>query len=296
MKLLVVLAVFLLLLIVLALLAFYLERSWRQFQANRAERAEDGENIKFGINSLNVEQLNLDGLTASVSNWATQLRNMILPGEQDEQLVEQFRSWAVNGLKDDPELQEWLLALPEEGFGLLTWHIASFCKEMNFELAWLFDEQASLAPELKATIRSVVIDYCQACQRSVKVQEQAHIFAQYHQLVENPNGREQKALGYKLHENLASLGLADLSNNVDLGKANERERYEHILGRIHQAAADDWSQFAQVLQNTILDDNGPSAAVNGADHSSSNGQGSNASTGHTNGQGIHPTGEQVKAA
>ncbi len=239
MKLLVLLISFAIVMVFLVTLAMILERYWRKHQTEWAANKEETESS--GVNPL----------AASVSRLTEQVRSLVQPQQKDETLVKQFQEWVTRDLRTDSAVQSWLLALPEPGFAMLTEHIAAFCTEMNFDLQWLVSQQAAVAPELKAAMQGVVVDYCRACQKAVQVQPHAKAFADYQRLLQNPKGKPEQALSRTLYANLTSQGLSPAPDSAELINATESERHQKALQAIQQAAAKDWSKFAQILQATM---------------------------------------------
>ncbi|MEZ4734823.1 MAG: hypothetical protein R3E79_47630 [Caldilineaceae bacterium] len=262
MKLSVILASFIIVMLFLVVLATFLERYWREYQTKRATTKTQADN------EPEAKPAGVNRFTESVAGWTTQLRSMLQPGKQDAELVKQFRTWIERDLTKEQSLQSWLLALPEAGFALLTEHIAAFCQEMNFDLQWLVTQQVEVAPDLKAAMQAVIVEYCQACQKAVPVQTQARLFAQYQRLLENPTGRQEQVLGRSLYVNLTTQGLAPTPAAAELINATDSERHRQTLEAIQQAAAKDWTQFAQILHTTIAP---PTAGV--AAHNGHNGNG-----------------------
>jgi len=264
MKLLVVLISFAIVMIFLVSLAIMLERYWRKHQA--AQAANQVESEAAG-----------SPLADSVTRVTEQLRSLFQPQQENKPLANQFREWVTSDLRTDKDIQSWLLALPEPGFAMLTQHIAAFCTEMNFDLQWLVKEQAAIAPELKAAMQSVVVDYCRACQKSVFVQTHAKAFAEYQRLQQNPKGKQEQALSRTLYANLVHEGLAPMPDAAETINATESERQQQAQQMIQQAAAKDWARFAQVLQATLT----PIAAApmpengNAGDDNGKNGNGKN---------------------
>lgn len=250
MKLGIILASFIIVILFLVVLAIFLERYWRNYQKEQALKHQ--ENNPTVVNSL----------AESVVQWATQLRTKMQPAQPDEDRVKQFREWVTHDLSKEPALQSWLLALPDPGLALLTDHIAAFCQEMNFDLKWLLEQQVTIAPELKSAMQAVILDYCRACQKAVPAQKDAKLFTTYQQLLKNPNGREEQALGRTLYANLTTQGLTT-TPAADLINATEKERQQQAIQAIQQIATKDWAQFAQILQATITPNRAGAAAHNG---------------------------------
>ena len=250
MKLLVVVAIFSLILLFLVVLAGLLEQYWRAYQAEQATKVKDKD----------VNQSAVSGFVDHVAQWVAQLRALVQPRpQQSEKMATLFHEWVARELNRDRDLQSWLLALPQPGIALLTEHIAAFCHEMNFDLNWLLTEQVKVAPELKQAMQAVIIDYCRACQKAVPAQQQANLFSIYQRLLQNPNGREERAWGRTLYAALVAKGLV-LAPKADSPTMTEQSRQEQICTAIQQVAAKDWAQFARMLQAAVTPDAADGAA------------------------------------
>jgi len=245
MKLLILLLTFAIILIFLVTLAGFLERYWRAYQAQRAVAKEGAEQPQAGVGVM------MNRVAASAAQWATQMRAKVQPSNSDAPQVAIFRDWITRELSAEQELQSWLLALPEAGFALLTNHIAAFCTEMNFDLTWLAQEQLTVTRELKTAMKAIIVDYCRACKKAIPVQQEAHLFAAYQRLLQQPQGRQEQALSRTLYANLSASGLVATPDAATLINATEGERRQQALVAIQQAATQSWPQFAKVLQATI---------------------------------------------
>jgi len=246
----------------LAILAIYLERAWRHYQQQRAESTTE--------NSSSLEKT-LTNLRDNIPDLSTTMKGMLQQKGQTANLVEPFRAWVSSDLKHQPELYNWLLSLPEYGFELLTIHIAEFCQEMNMDLKWLVERHVDVAPELRKAIQDSIIDYCYACQKAVAVQNHAHIFAHYYNLVSTTQESKSSGIQQTLFAQLADQGLVTAPSASELINANDAERQQQAIRSIQQAAAKDWTQFANILQHTATYPNGNGSTANGSTANGSNG-------------------------
>ena len=245
MKLLIVLASFAIILLFLVITAVFLERHWRKYQAEQAAKSQE------------THPVGAPSFTESIVRWMEQLWAIVQPASaqpHSAEMAKAFRAWVMRDLAKERDLQSWLLALPEPGVALLTNHLADFCKELNFDLKWLLDQQAAIVPELKAGMQAAIIDYCRACRHAIPVQKQARLFADYQQLCQNPPGKDAKALSHALYANLTTHGLVAPST-ADLSNATAEERQQQVRQAIQQSAATDWARFAPVLQATLAANN-----------------------------------------
>lgn len=253
MKLLIILANFAIVLLFLVFLAQFLERAWRKYQNERA--AKDKTNAATNPSSV----------VDSLAHWGEQFRArlQLTPSPTAEaETIKRFREWVTRDLNKEPELQSWLLTLSEPGSALLVQHLQSFCRELNFELAWLLDQQVSMSPELNGAIRDAIIDYCQACRKAVPVQKQAKLFVQYQRLLKSPTDKAQQELSRTLYANLAKQGLTPAPEATFI-VATEAERQQQTLQIIQQTATQNWLQFAQVFHATLTPNGTPLPSKNG---------------------------------
>ncbi len=228
-------------LLFLVFLARFLERFWRKYQSEQAAKPKEKATTDAGP------------IASVPPRWRERLRAIVQPVQTpptQEETVKRFRDWATRDLDKEPDLQSWLVTLPEPGVALLIQHLVSFCQELNFELAWLLEDQVTIAPELRNAVRGAVIDYCRACRTAVPVQKQAKLFIQYQQLLKNPDNKAQQALSRTLYANLTSQGLAPTPDATFI-VATEAERQQQALQVIQQTATQNWPKFAQVLHTTL---------------------------------------------
>ncbi|MCB0062031.1 MAG: hypothetical protein KDE19_07945, partial [Caldilineaceae bacterium] len=243
-----------------------LERYWRAYQAERAsaKTTDDTESTatrldgkqfdgkQFDGKQFDVKQFDVKQLMSGASKWTTQLQGLLQPASTNEALSRQFQEWVKRELQKEQALQSWLLALPEPGFDLLTKHIADFCREMNFELEWLVAQELTVAPELEAAMKAVIVNYCTACQKAVPAQQQIQWFVTYRQLLQPQKNRQEQQFLQKLYAALTAQGLVSAPDPSALITATQAERDQYALRAVQQAAAQDWSHFVQILQNTMI--------------------------------------------
>lgn len=253
MKLLIILMNFTIVLLFLVFLARFLERVWRQYQSEQAAKSKDSATT------------DATSVANRLTHWGAQLRAylQLTPAlSANAEMVTRFRDWVTRDLDNERELQSWLLTLPEAGITLLVNHIAAFCQELNFDLAWLLEQKVTVAPELKRAMEGAIIDYCNACRSAVPVQKQAKLFIEYQQLLKNDNSKATQALRRTLYANLAEQGLAPAPSAAFIA-ATEAERQQQTIATIEQVAAKDWPQFAQVFHATLTPNGVPLPSQNG---------------------------------
>jgi|GEM_PF-1151671 len=275
-----------LLALLLTILAIYFERTWRNYLQQRADAKKNASfsldetlnNLKENIPNLK-ESLpdfkgNMTAITENIPNLSSKVQSAFRREEEPNPLVEPFRVWVSTELSHEPELRTWLLELPEFGFELLTSHIAEFCDEMNMDLRWLTERHMDVASELKDALQTSIIDYCQACKKAVAVQDEAHIFTYYYNLTMKPGNQAESELQRNLFAELTEQGLATAPTPSQLIHASPKEKQEQAIHSIQEAAAKDWTQFSDILRNTVMQggNSKPSRNGNQTDHSGQNGQ------------------------
>lgn len=85
-----------------------------------------------------------------------------LSGQENRALAQSFQAW-FKAEVSDPDLQEWIESLSDEGVEVLTEQVARFCRDFQIDLAWLVDGRLAADPELAAVASRVVLHYCSAC-------------------------------------------------------------------------------------------------------------------------------------
>ncbi|MEM7536202.1 MAG: hypothetical protein AAF639_28725 [Chloroflexota bacterium] len=256
MKLLAIILVVAAMLLIVIALSIIMERYWRKQQ----------EEIKNALdnNILNADLFNRIGkgipdLTGKVPNL---FQNVFQDNTAQEVLINQFREWITIELKHEPELRAWLLSVPDDGFNLLTTHIANFCEEMNMELVWLLEKKVDVAPILQESMKAMIVDYCWSCYKGIQVQRHAYLFDQYQKLIASMSTSSKNApklpdaqLTLVLFVELAEKGLITLPSPSKLLNITEEEQQQQALQLIQEAAAKDWQAFALILQNALASQN-----------------------------------------
>lgn len=159
-----------------------------------------------------------------------------------------FRAWAETSLGQRPELQAWLLALPEAGLAALAERLETFCADLNLRLAWLLGEEAGMPPELRQTMSAIVADYLDTCRRAVGHQHEFTLFDTYHSLAFDLADARHRDLRRRLFSRLAETGLAEALPTYDLIMASETQRQALAAEAIRAAASRDWRAFGEVLR------------------------------------------------
>lgn len=176
-------------------------------------------------------------------------------GRRTTEVTGRFRAWVERALTPTPELQAWLLSLSEEGLQALTQRVDAFCSDVNINLAWLVDQDIDVAPELKQTVQTIVVDYLTMCWKAVQHQNDIALFGYYYQAVRDPSDGRYRELRRKLFTRLTADGLAEQLPAYELIMASETQRQAMAAEAIQQVAANDWNNFTRIFQEVLQEDN-----------------------------------------
>lgn len=157
-----------------------------------------------------------------------------------------FKSWIKQELNDHPRLCEWLLSSPEEGFKALTRQLAEFCQELSIDLTWLVNGDLKREPELEQVAREVVIAYCDACLKAIKIQTELAAFGKYQANLDRLAQPRNREASQRLLERLRAHQLAPPAE-PDIMLASEYERYQYVLSTLRQASLKDPETFDKLV-------------------------------------------------
>lgn len=221
--------------LVITFIAFLIERRWR------------GAPSKEEATAAPAKQPEAD---AKANTGFRGLRSRILPGKKQE-LAKQFQEWSTEALVEQKALKEWLAAFSAEEAQSFTNQLASFCADLNLDLAWLVQKKLDKDPQIEQVAKQVVIDYCQACYQAAQAQEDFKAFDTFQAMVQNPKGH--RALSQKLFTQLVNQKLAK-PVTADLFLAPEDKRQEHMTEAISQAADKDRQKFITILKEVLAEE------------------------------------------
>jgi hypothetical protein len=173
-------------------------------------------------------------------------------------LPDGFRAWAATELGDKPDLQAWLLSLPEPGFRALTEGTVRYCADLKIELSWLTERHTDVAPPVREATSVIVTDYLEGCWRAVCHKNAIALFGLYRKLVAEPADSRHIDLRRQTFNRVTALGLAAPVPAYELIMASERQRQSLAAKAIREAAAADWDAFAQAFAE-LLAGGGPAA-------------------------------------
>ncbi|MCB0093295.1 MAG: hypothetical protein KDE54_35645 [Caldilineaceae bacterium] len=194
-------------------------------------------------------------LTYSLTNMV-QERLQKLPlglGRQKKvDTVAQFRAWAAGSLAANREVQQWLDALNDEQIAALSEHMAAFCHDMGFDLAWLLDNQLAQNKGLQQGLTQIVLFYSRASYEAVKLQEEVQIFHIYREYMQNPQSRENRELGEHLFGKLVEQGMSTVSISEHLA-ASARTRQRQIVETISACAQEEPQRLHTLLKSVLTE-------------------------------------------
>lgn len=190
----------------------------------------------------------LEGFYHNSVNWFDGLRqrgdSLLTPSYLPE--TGAFKAWIKQELNDHPRLCEWLLALPDQGLQALTQQLAEFCQELSINLTWLVNGDLKREPELEMVARDVVIAYCDACLKAVKVQAELAEFSRYQANLDRLAQPRNREVSQRLLEQLRAHHLAPPAQ-PDLMLASEYERYQYVLSTLKKASLQDPETFDKLM-------------------------------------------------
>jgi len=165
-------------------------------------------------------------------------------------LPQQFLAWIDKVDTVEKPVQDWLHALSEPGLQAFTEHLAAFCSDMGFELAWLVEQQFDQNPELARAAEKIVLPYCRACQQAATAQEDIEAHKMLQAFEQHPSSRKNQEFGQKLFAKLVQEGLAT-ANLSDYLAATSKKRQQQTLQAIQEAVKKDSVAFNRALKEVI---------------------------------------------
>jgi len=190
--------------------------------------------------------------TATLSQVNQQIQGMRdhFSGKKQVNLAQNFRVWVTERLEQRQDLQQWLLALSDEAFEILSNQLSLFCEELNIDFAWLVEKRLDRKPLLKAKVEQVIITYCSSCWQAVQIQKELQSFRVLDTILMNPTDKQQQSVSQKLYIELINQGLVP-KPEPDMHFASESERWKHVTEVIQDVATKDFAKF-DALFNQIM--------------------------------------------
>lgn len=163
---------------------------------------------------------------------------------------QQLQTWAAQNLAETSALRAWLLALREEEITILAERLDSFCVDLGFAFAWLFDPMLQVNQALNSAMTAAVTAYCTAVWQTVHVRDDIHAYKAFLAFEQNPQKQENQAFAQRLYAQLIAKGLIP-PPPPDLVLAAIEERDAYVLAAIRQAAQQDNIAFQQTLREVM---------------------------------------------
>ena len=169
---------------------------------------------------------------------------------QDRNLPGQFREWIAKVCDDDPSVKDWVQGLSPEGLQAFTDHLAVFCHEMGFELAWMVQPELEMQPALTQTFTQVVRHYCRACHQAAAAQRELELYKTLLAFEHNPASSKTHAFGQKLFAKLVEARLTSVSI-ADYLTVTPKEQQQYMVRAIREAAKANQTEFNRLLKEVM---------------------------------------------
>lgn len=186
-----------------------------------------------------------DSLRGGPKAWFNRLR-----GKKAAALPQQFLAWIDQAPTVEQPVADWLHGLSEPGLQAFTEHLAAFCADMGFELAWLVEQQFAHNPELTQAAEKIVLSYCWACQQAAVAQEDIEAHKMLQAFEQDPSSRKHQEFGQKLFAKLVQEGLT-AANVSDYLAASAKTRPQQTLQAIQEAVKKDSPAFNRALKEVV---------------------------------------------
>lgn len=161
-----------------------------------------------------------------------------------------FRTWAVTTFADQPKVQAWLAALPDEALSVFKEKLAAFCTDLGFELTWLVQNKLDSSTHLRSPLEAVVMHYVDACYQATLIYEDVQVFQIWQDFTQNPYGKDQQTLALQLFPQLIEQALAP-SAASSLLTMPEKEREIYLVQAIRESAEKHPLAFQAVLKAVV---------------------------------------------
>ena len=190
-----------------------------------------------------------DRVTSVVQGGPQALYNRIAR-RQPSDLPQRFQAWFANQAGAEAHVQAWIDSLPEDGLEAFTDHLAGFCSQMGFELAWLLEQDLNLYPDVANSATQIVLHYTNACQQAASAQADLKAYTMLKMFEQNPRDRKHQALVQALCAKLTDAGLVAVSM-PEYMMATAKEQQQIAIDAINEAASKDHAAFLRIFQETL---------------------------------------------
>jgi hypothetical protein len=182
-----------------------------------------------------------------------------------EELAKQFKNWVTSSSLEEKE--QIYLNLPEDARGFTTWitelsekdltafteRVVNFCKEANFNLAWLTDASLESDPTLKRSLEATVLLYCLSYWQADQAQDHIKALGVFQKWREAPMSGKYQDLTQKMFPKLVERKLVSEPISAPL-LFSEEDRRNYIVQAIQKAAEQDMAGVLEVLKETQAQD------------------------------------------
>ncbi|NJN65446.1 MAG: hypothetical protein HC884_01410 [Chloroflexaceae bacterium] len=176
-----------------------------------------------------------------------------------EELAQQFKTWVTSSSLEEKEpiylklpedarsFAAWIAGLPDRDLAAFTGKVADFCKDANFDLAWLTDASLASDPTLKRALEATVLLYCLSYWQADQTQDHIKALGVFQKWREAPMSGKYQDLTQKMFPKLVEQGLVSEPISAPL-LFSEEERRSYIVQAIQKAAEQDMAAVLEVLK------------------------------------------------
>jgi hypothetical protein len=166
-----------------------------------------------------------------------------------------FKQWIEQNLDEEPELKTWVTSLSDDGLGALTLRVAGFVTDLNIRMEWLSGDTLDISPPLKATCKSVIINYLKVCRQGILEQADITVFDTYNKLVTLTADSRFLELRRLVFARLTREGLVEAIPAYEMIMASELQRQEMASVAIREYANRHWDDFVLILAESAREVN-----------------------------------------
>lgn len=199
---------------------------------------------------------------SGVSGWFMGSMDRIL-GRAQKKSPQEFQAWAegLEPLGSPPvsELKQWLAASSPQDVQKLMNQATAFGSGLNFDIAWLLDQQLENDAQLKQRLEETMAFYCLAHFKATLVADELKVFMAWQAWQKNPLSKQQYEFSQNLFTKLVDEGLTPPAPS-NLFLASNKLRQKHAIAAIRQVAEQKKDAFNAALKEVVLSDTKPAPA------------------------------------
>ena len=174
--------------------------------------------------------------------------------KKEDNSPQQFLSW-VKKESGSVKLATWLNHLSEEALVALTHEVSAFCIELGVDLKWLLEHQLDQEPELKQSIKKIVLNYLSACRQAAHAWDDMAVFMILREFESDLPNKKYKEQHGQLYTKLVENKLASPAP-PELLLASEEKIYSYMIQEIRKAIQTNRKAFKRVLKEFLTSLNG----------------------------------------